>query len=120
MVVVTLISHLLLLTVVSANVCPWQEDSLVAWSDPASWESGALPAAGDNLVIKRGILIDLDSPLGDVILMGRGKIVFTPHTEEKLRGQKHQDQAERIPANERPVQSNSRAVSGNSSCRIVQ
>ena len=83
--VVTLISHLVLLTVVSARVCPWNDESLLHWSDPASWESGVLPAEGDNLLIKQGILLNVDSPaLRNIILVDGGKIVFTPYKEVRL------------------------------------
>ena len=83
--VVRLVSQLLLLSGVSARVCPWNDDSLLPWSDPASWESGTLPAAGDNLVIKRGILINVDSPaLRNIILLDGGKIVFSPYKEVRL------------------------------------
>lgn len=81
------LSFVLSLTYVLAGKgsCPWQDETLKKWSDPATWETGKLPVDGDFLIIRQGILLDVETPaLRDIILVDGGKLVFSPFKETKL------------------------------------
>ena len=45
-----------------AGPCPWEDASLLRWSDKETWDSGLLPEDGDSLEIRKGILFDVVSP----------------------------------------------------------
>ena len=45
-----------------AGPCPWEDGSLLRWSDQDTWDSGLLPEDGDSLEIRKGILFDVVSP----------------------------------------------------------
>ena len=65
--------------------CPWQDETLKKWADPTTWETGKLPVDGDFLIIRQGILLDMETPaLRDIILVDGGKLVFSPFKETKL------------------------------------
>ena len=45
-----------------AGPCPWEDASLLRWSEQETWDSGLLPEDGDSLEIRKGILFDVVSP----------------------------------------------------------
>ena len=85
-----------------AGPCPWEDASLLRWSDQETWDSGLLPEDGDSLEIRKGILFDVVSPklrkvkcdlqsansvivqCVKIVIYDGGSLVFTPHSETRL------------------------------------
>ena len=98
---------LVLVSLASARTCPWDDDTLLKWSDPTTWDSGSIPGDGDSLLITKGILLNVDTPaLRDIILVDGGKIVFTPYKESRL-------SADNI-----KIKQNGSLLIGNADCRF--
>ena len=56
--------------------CPWEDDSLLKWSEPSTWDSGELPGEKDDKVLIRvPIMLDMVTPaLRNVIIVDGGKL----------------------------------------------
>ena len=77
-----------------AGPCPWEDASLLRWSEQETWDSGLLPEDGDSLEIRKGILFDVVSPKlrkvkcdlqsANSVIYDGGSLVFTPHAETRL------------------------------------
>ncbi|KAL3861720.1 hypothetical protein ACJMK2_007744 [Sinanodonta woodiana] len=65
-------------------LCPHEEASLKAWSNPATWHSGK-PATGANVTIDTAVLLDEPSLiLTGIVVTSSGKLVFSPSVDITL------------------------------------
>ena len=56
--------------------CPWEDSSLLRWSEPSTWDSGELPSGQEErLIIRVPIKLDMVTPaLKKVIIVDGGKL----------------------------------------------
>ena len=72
--------HPLLLTILFSSClgssCPWEDKSLLRWSEPSTWDSGELPSGQEErILIRVPIKLDMVTPaLKRVIIADGGKL----------------------------------------------
>ena len=56
--------------------CPWEDASLLRWSEPSTWDSGELPSGlEERIIIRVPIKLDMVTPaLRRVIIVDGGKL----------------------------------------------
>lgn len=64
------------LSVCLGSSCPWEDASLLRWSDPGTWDSGELPSGHEErILITAPIKLDMVTPpLKRVIIVDGGKL----------------------------------------------
>ena len=54
-------------------VCPWEDDSLLKWSEPSTWDTGELPSGQEErLLITVPIKLDIVTPALKQVIIGDG------------------------------------------------
>ena len=68
----------------NGNSCPWDLPDLQLWSDYSTWH-GPPPSNGENVLVTKKILLDLETPaLGTVKIIDGGMIIFSPNHQVVL------------------------------------
>ena len=68
----------------NGNSCPWDLPDLQLWSDYSTWD-GPPPSKGENILVTKNILLDLETPeLGTIKIIDGGMIIFSPNHQVYL------------------------------------
>lgn len=78
------IFKLLFIVLAYGNSCPWDLPDLQLWSDYSTWD-GPPPSKGENILVTKNILLDLETPeLGTIKIIDGGMIIFSPNHQVYL------------------------------------
>ena len=78
------ILELFFIVLANGNSCPWDLPDLQLWSDYSTWD-GPPPSKGENVLVTKKILLDLETPaLGTIKIIDGGMIIFSPNHQVLL------------------------------------
>ena len=78
------IFELFFIVLANGNSCPWDLPDLQLWSDYSTWD-GPPPSKGENILVTKKILLDLETPeLGTIKIIDGGMIIFSPNHQVYL------------------------------------